>query len=112
MTGDQLATLIYTSGTTGRPKGVEITHASWAYVGAAIREADVIDDGDLQFLWLPMAHVFGTVLMAVTVEMGFPTAVDGRVPKIMENLATIKPTFMGAVPRIFEKAHSAINALA
>jgi long-chain acyl-CoA synthetase len=112
VTGDQLATLIYTSGTTGRPKGVEITHASWAYVGAAIREADVIDDGDLQFLWLPMAHVFGTVLMAVTVEMGFPTAVDGRVPKIMENLATIKPTFMGAVPRIFEKAHSAINALA
>jgi len=112
VSGDQLATLIYTSGTTGRPKGVEITHSSWGYVGAALREADVIDDDDMQFLWLPMAHVFGTVLMAVSVEMGFPTAVDGRVPKIMENLAAVKPTFMGAVPRIFEKVHSAINAMA
>ncbi len=112
VTGEELATLIYTSGTTGRPKGVEITQASWGYVGAALRETDVIRDDDLQFLWLPMAHVFGTVLMAVAVEMGFPTAIDGRVPKIMENLAAVKPTFMGAVPRIFEKVHAAIGAMA
>ena len=63
-------------------------------------------------LWLPMAHVFGSVLLTCQIELGFLTAVDGRVPKIMENCAVIKPTFMGAVPRIFEKVHAAITAMA
>ena len=111
-TGDQLATLIYTSGTTGRPKGVELLQSSWAYVGAALRSGGVIEEDDIQFLWLPMAHVFGTVLIAVSVEMGIETAIDGRVPKILENCAKIQPTFMGAVPRIFEKVHAGISAMA
>ncbi len=112
VTSDQLATLIYTSGTTGKPKGVELTQGNWGYVGAAIDAINTMNIDDVQYLWLPMAHVFGSVLIAAQVQVGFTTAVDGRVPKIVENLGVIQPTFMGAVPRIFEKVYAAVNAAA
>ena len=105
---EQLATLIYTSGTTGRPKGVRLTHRSWVYEGAAIAVQDILDEQDLQFLWLPMAHSFGKVLLSAQLACGFATAIDGRVEKIVDNLGVVKPTFMGAAPRIFEKAHGRI----
>jgi long-chain acyl-CoA synthetase len=105
---DQLATLIYTSGTTGRPKGVRLRHKSWVYEGAAIEAQDILDERDLQFLWLPMAHSFGKVLLSTQLACGFATAIDGRVDKIVDNLGVVKPTFMGAAPRIFEKAHGRI----
>jgi long-chain acyl-CoA synthetase len=105
---EQLATLIYTSGTTGRPKGVRLRHSSWTYEGAAIQAQDILSEDDLQFLWLPMAHSFGKVLLSTQLACGFATAVDGRVDKIIDNLAIVKPTFMGAAPRIFEKAHARI----
>src|SRR3954452_21477580 len=60
----QLATLIYTSGTTGRPKGVRLTHRAWVFEGAAIEVQKILDEKDLQFLWLPMAHSFGKVLLS------------------------------------------------
>ncbi|WP_121256406.1 AMP-dependent synthetase/ligase [Nocardioides ferulae] len=105
---DQLATLIYTSGTTGRPKGVRLRHRSWVYEGAAIESQRILDETDLQFLWLPMAHSFGKVLLSTQLACGFATAVDGRVERIVDNLGVVKPTFMGAAPRIFEKAHGKI----
>lgn len=105
---DQLATLIYTSGTTGRPKGVRLRHRSWVYEGASIQAQDILTEEDLQFLWLPMAHSFGKVLLSTQLACGFATAVDGRVDKIVDNLGVVKPTFMGAAPRIFEKAHGRI----
>ncbi|GAB3995403.1 AMP-dependent synthetase/ligase [Nocardioides marmoraquaticus] len=108
ITGDQLATLIYTSGTTGKPKGVRLKHSSWTYEGAAIQAQNILSEDDLQFLWLPMAHSFGKVLLSTQLACGFATAVDGRVEKIIDNLAVVKPTFMGAAPRIFEKAHARI----
>jgi long-chain acyl-CoA synthetase len=105
---ESLATLIYTSGTTGRPKGVRLQHKSWTYEGAAIQAQHILDENDLQFLWLPMAHSFGKVLLSTQLACGFATAVDGRVDKIIDNLAVVRPTFMGAAPRIFEKAHGRI----
>jgi long-chain acyl-CoA synthetase len=105
---DALATLIYTSGTTGRPKGVRLRHSSWTYEGAAIQAQDILHEDDLQFLWLPMAHSFGKVLLSTQLACGFATAIDGRVDKIVDNLAVVRPTFMGAAPRIFEKAHGRI----
>ncbi len=108
ISGDQLATLIYTSGTTGRPKGVRLRHSSWVYEGSAIESMNILSEDDLQFLWLPMAHSFGKVLLSVQLACGFPTAIDGRVDKIVDNLGVVKPTFMGAAPRIFEKAHGRI----
>ncbi len=108
---EALATLIYTSGTTGKPKGVRLRHDSWTYEGAVIQAYDILSEDDLQFLWLPMAHSFGKVLLSAQLACGFPTAVDGRVDKIIDNLAVVKPTFMGAAPRIFEKAHGRINTM-
>ncbi|HEX5860608.1 MAG TPA: AMP-dependent synthetase/ligase [Nocardioides sp.] len=108
---EQLATLIYTSGTTGRPKGVRLRHRSWVYEGAAIQAQDILSEDDLQFLWLPMAHSFGKVLLSAQLACGFATAVDGRVEKIVDNCAAVKPTFMGAAPRIFEKAYGRIQTM-
>ncbi len=105
---DQLATLIYTSGTTGRPKGVRLQHRSWVYEGSAIEAQGILDETDLEFRWLPMAHSFGKVLMSTQMACGFACAIDGRVDKIVDNLGVVKPTFMGAAPRIFEKAHARI----
>jgi len=106
-----LATLIYTSGTTGRPKGVRLSHDCWTYEAAAVDAVGILSKDDLQYLWLPLAHVFGKVLLTLPLQMGFPTAVDGRVDKIVDNLAVVTPTFMGAAPRIFEKAYGRITTM-
>jgi len=107
---DHLATLIYTSGTTGKPKGVELTHKNWTYEGAAIDAMDLIKDPlkKTHFLWLPLSHSFGKVLISAQLQLGFTTAVDGRVDKIVDNLAEIKPNFMGGAPRIFEKVYARV----
>ncbi|NYG60659.1 long-chain acyl-CoA synthetase [Nocardioides daedukensis] len=105
---DQLATLIYTSGTTGRPKGVRLLHRAWVFEGEAIASQKILGEDDLNFLWLPMAHSFGKVLLSAQMACGYATAIDGRIDKIIDNLAIVKPTFMGAAPRIFEKAYSRI----
>ena len=108
---DQLATIIYTSGTTGRPKGVRLRHSAWTYEGAAVESINILSEDDLQYLWLPLAHVFGKVLLTLPLQIGFPTAIDGRIDKIVDNLAVVKPTFMGAAPRIFEKAYGRIQTM-
>jgi len=108
ITPQQLATLIYTSGTTGPPKGVRLPHSAWAYEGTAIVAMNLMCEDDLQLLWLPMAHAFGKVLITAQLACGFVTAIDGRVDKIVDNMAVVKPTVMGAAPRIFEKAHARI----
>jgi long-chain acyl-CoA synthetase len=105
---EHLATIIYTSGTTGMPKGVRLVHDCWAYEGEAIRALDILRPDDLQYLWLPLSHSFGKVLLAGQLAIGFPTAVDGRIPKLVENLAVVRPTWMAAAPRIFEKVHNRV----
>jgi long-chain acyl-CoA synthetase len=105
---DTLATLIYTSGTTGQPKGVELVHQSWTYLAVAIDTMHFIDMDDLQFLWLPLSHVFGNCLLFIQLQIGFSSAVDGRLDRIVANLGEVKPTFMCGAPRIFEKVRSAV----
>lgn len=105
---DDLATLIYTSGTTGRPKGVRLTQRCWVYEGEALKALGFLRLDDVNFLWLPMSHSFGKVILSAQLAVGYATAIDGRVERIIENLAVIKPTFMGAAPRIFEKAYGKI----
>ncbi|WP_329340778.1 AMP-dependent synthetase/ligase [Streptomyces sp. NBC_01352] len=112
ITKDQLATLIYTSGTTGRPKGVRLPHGNWSYMAKATAATGLISADDVQYLWLPLAHVFGKVLTSGQIEVGHVTAVDGRVDKIIENLPVVQPTYMAAVPRIFEKVYNGVAAKA
>lgn len=114
---DHLATLIYTSGSTGRPKGVRLDHANWLYEAQALQDLDaevraqgweLITPDDVQYLWLPLSHVFGKLMQVSQLRIGFRTAVDGRVDKIVDNLAIVQPTFMAAAPRIFEKVFNRV----
>ncbi|MFT4217029.1 MAG: long-chain fatty acid--CoA ligase [Micropruina sp.] len=105
---ESLATLIYTSGTTGRPKGVELAQRNWIYEGFAVEKLELIDFNDLQYLWLPLSHVFGKCLLAIQLAIGFASAVDGRVDRIVANLGVTKPTFMCGAPRIFEKVRATV----
>jgi long-chain acyl-CoA synthetase len=103
-----IATLIYTSGTTGKPKGVVLTQDCWVYEAEGIDEMKLLVPDDVQFFWLPLAHSFGKVLEMAQLKIGFHTAIDGRVDKIVENLGHVKPTFVAAVPRIFEKVYNKV----
>ncbi|MEU1861064.1 AMP-dependent synthetase/ligase [Streptomyces gardneri] len=112
ITAEQLATLIYTSGTTGRPKGVRLPHDNWSYMAKAIAATGLVTKDDVQYLWLPLAHVFGKVLTSGQIEVGHVTALDGRIDKIIVNLPIVQPTYMAAVPRIFEKVYNGVAAKA
>jgi len=103
-----LATLIYTSGTTGTPKGVELLHDCWVYTAEALIAMDLFNEDEKQFLWLPMSHSFGKVLEVAILAGPIPTAIDGRIPRIIDNLAIVRPTFMAAAPRIFEKVYNKV----
>ncbi|MBO87059.1 MAG: long-chain fatty acid--CoA ligase [Deltaproteobacteria bacterium] len=103
-----LATLIYTSGTTGDPKGVELLHDCWVSEAEAMDTLGFMTPADKQFLWLPLSHSFGKVLEALTIRIGVPTAIDGRLDRIVSNLAEVRPTFVAAVPRIFEKVFNKV----
>ncbi len=105
-----IATTSYTTGTTGRPKGVQLTHGNWVYEADAADATGIASIDDVQFLWLPLAHSLGKVLQVLQLKIGFPTAVDGRQERIVDNLAEVKPTFMGAPPRIFEKVYAKVVA--
>ncbi|MBB6121414.1 long-chain acyl-CoA synthetase [Nocardiopsis algeriensis] len=114
---DHLATLIYTSGSTGRPKGVRLDHANWLYESQAVKDLgdelraegrELLTPDDVQYLWLPLSHVFGKLMQVSQLRLGFTTAVDGRIDRIVENLAVVRPTFMAAAPRILEKVYNRV----
>jgi len=109
---ESLATLIYTSGTTGRPKGVRLVHDNWTYEGRAIQALELLRPDDVQYLWLPLSHSFGKVLLSAQLAVGFATAVDGRIPKLVDNLAVVRPTFMAGAPRVFDKVQHRVTAMA
>ncbi|MFD5831411.1 AMP-dependent synthetase/ligase [Lentzea sp. NPDC060358] len=110
ITAGDLATLIYTSGTTGTPKGVELTHENWLATAEAIASLGILRSSDLHFLWLPLSHAFGKVLTMAMIAAGVPTAVDGSVERIVDNLGELRPSIVAAAPRIFEKIHGRIVA--
>jgi long-chain acyl-CoA synthetase len=112
ITADHLATLIYTSGTTGKPKGVRLTHGCWTYEAVCQDSFGILKPEDVQYLWLPLSHSFGKVMTMGQLHIGYSTAVDGRIPKLIENLPVVRPTFMAAAPRIFEKVYNKVVSTA
>ena len=106
---DDVLTLIYTSGTTGRPKGAIITHDNMLYESDASQKIGITSADDVQFLFLPMAHVFAKVLEASWLRVGHTMAFwEMDMKKIVDNLGETRPTVMCAVPRIFEKVYAKV----
>jgi long-chain acyl-CoA synthetase len=110
LTPADVLTIIYTSGTTGNPKGVVLTHAAMLYEVEAIRKIDLIRADDVEFLFLPMAHVFAKVLQCVWFGLGHEMAIHADIQRITENLGEVRPTVMASVPRIFEKVYAKVVA--
>jgi long-chain acyl-CoA synthetase len=116
LTPDSLATLIYTSGTTGRPKGVQLTHGNFLSEcsNVVMGAADLfLKPGGSTLLFLPVAHVFGRMVQIGSIRAGLHLAHCGDVlGRLTTDLASFKPTFVLAVPRIFEKVYNGAEAKA
>lgn len=109
ITRDDILTLIYTSGTTGLPKGVMITHDNMLYEAEACVEIGLIRADHVQYLFLPLAHVFGKLLEVAWFRTGHTMAFWERdMARIVPNLAEVRPTLVCAVPRIFEKIYARV----
>ena len=109
LTPEALATLIYTSGTTGEPKGCMLTHANFMVELSAARAAlpELFDRKDASTLvFLPLAHVFARVIAVGAVMSRVPLAHSSDVTSLARDLASVRPTFVLGVPRIFEKLFS------
>ena len=115
LTPDSLATLIYTSGTTGKPKGVELTHGNFLMeCNNVVQGASdlFLKPGGSTLLFLPLAHVFGRMIEVGAITAGLHLAHCGDITRLQTDLGTFKPTFVLAVPRIFEKIYNGAEAKA
>ena len=107
VTPDDICTFIYTSGTTGPPKGCVISHGNYRAMLDMVNETSVIEEEDLTYLYLPLAHSFALLIQLGSFDLGATIAYWERDPlKIMPNLAELKPTYFPSVPRIFEKIYT------
>jgi long-chain acyl-CoA synthetase len=98
---------IYTSGTTGPPKACELTHGNYRAVASAVQARHVVQDGDVVYLFLPLAHALALIIQFVVLDCGATLAYWEKDPqKIVANLMELQPTFFPSVPRIFEKIHA------
>ncbi len=104
-TADDVATLIYTSGTTGHPKGCVLTHGNFlAEVSAAVEELpELFEEGSSTLLFLPLAHVFARVIQVGALTTGVRLGHTADVAHLAERLGSFRPSFVLAVPRVFEK---------
>jgi long-chain acyl-CoA synthetase len=113
--GDSVATLIYTSGTTGRPKGCELTHANFrelALNAVAYLSEVVCAPGASTLLFLPLAHVFARFIQVLCVAARARMGHTADVKNLVGDLGEFKPTFVLAVPRVFEKIYNSAEATA
>jgi long-chain acyl-CoA synthetase len=104
-----IATIIYTSGTTGRPKGCELTHGNFAELSEnalATSLGSVVHEGARTIMFLPLAHVFARFISVLAVAAGVTVAHTPDVKNLLPDLQSYKPTFILAVPRVFEKVYN------
>ena len=109
---NNLATIVYTSGTTGTPKGVCLYHEQIMSEIPEVAKVIDLNNKDKSLTFLPYAHIFGRIEHWMHIYVGFTMAYAESVEKVRDNLTKAKPTFLVAVPRIFEKIYTSIQTQA
>jgi len=109
LTGSSIATLIYTSGSTGKPKGCELTHANFVDIcrNAQAAVPEVVHPGSSTLLFITMAHIFARMISLLAVHGGVKVGHQGDTTKLLPSMQSFRPTFLLAVPRVFEKVYNA-----
>ncbi|PFG31468.1 AMP-dependent synthetase/ligase [Paramicrobacterium agarici] len=107
-TGEDMATLIYTSGSMGRPKGCVLTHSNFVELSrnAAVAMKEVVAPGSSTLLFITMAHVFARFIAVLAIHAGVKVGHQPDTSRLLESLGSFKPTFLLAVPRVFEKVYN------
>ena len=103
-----LATIIYTSGTTGKPKGCELTHRGFVELSknATLELPQVVSEGASTLLFLPLAHVFARFIEVLCIHGGVKVGQQPDSKNVGPAMASFRPTFLLAVPRVFEKVYN------
>ncbi len=103
-----VATIIYTSGTTGKPKGCELTHGNFVELSdnAVAAISEVAYEGAQTIMFLPLAHVFARFISVMCVAAGATVAHTPDIKHLLPDLQSYQPTFILAVPRVFEKVYN------
>jgi long-chain acyl-CoA synthetase len=104
-------TFIYTSGTTGPPKGCVLSHGNYASMMDMLRGVGQIEDDEVIYLYLPLAHAFALLIQLAAFDLGATLAYfGGDTKQIVGELIEVKPTYLPSVPRVFEKIYTLANA--
>ncbi len=106
--GSDMATLIYTSGTTGRPKGCVITHSNFVELcrNAQLAVPEVVHPGSTTLLFITTAHIFARFISVLAIHGGVKVGHQADTKQLLPSMASFKPTFLLAVPRVFEKVYN------
>jgi long-chain acyl-CoA synthetase len=100
-------TFIYTSGTTGPPKGCVLTHGNYRRVVTMLESAGAVQDEEVTYLFLPLAHAYALLIQLVNFDVGTTIAYyGGDSTQIVPELQQVSPTYLPSVPRIFEKIYT------
>ncbi|MCQ6270429.1 AMP-dependent synthetase/ligase [Pseudarthrobacter sp. R1] len=105
---DDVATIIYTSGTTGRPKGCELTHGNFVELSdnALAIIGEIVHENAKTIMFLPLAHVFARFISVLAMAAGTTVAHTPDIKNLLADLQSYEPTFILAVPRVFEKVYN------
>ncbi|MHC6594394.1 AMP-dependent synthetase/ligase [Arthrobacter sp. C152] len=103
-----VATIIYTSGTTGRPKGCELTHGNFVELSdnALAIIGEIVHENAKTIMFLPLAHVFARFISVLAMAAGTTVAHTPDIKNLLADLQSYEPTFILAVPRVFEKVYN------
>ncbi|HYM56696.1 MAG TPA: AMP-binding protein, partial [Solirubrobacteraceae bacterium] len=111
VTPEDVYTIIYTSGTTGPPKGCVLSHHNYRQVVNSCEEINVLQEGDLVYLYLPLAHAYALLIQLLAVDLGGAIAYFSGDPKqIVPELMETHPDYLPSVPRIFEKIYTLVTS--
>ncbi len=111
VTPDDPFTFIYTSGTTGPPKGCVLSHGNYRAILDMCEQIDVLHEGDVTYLFLPLAHSFALLIQLLSLDLGGTIAYFGGDPKaVVKELQEVQPTYLPSVPRIFEKIYTLVTS--